>query len=355
MSGIIGHTTYAILAAKAAMARRLPVGPIAHQHFSSYLAGAYLGCDVQTLPEAVCVDTQEEVGYGTAPLEKSPITGGPVKPWKLNHDGTDFTPYDIHRIFYGRAHLVFGWNETERDRTIGWDELPHYLAATVADAIELFPPSRRRLAYLFGWVTHVVGDSLIKSIQPGITLNLLDGKYTSRNRPVQDLVSFHQIGREELGIDWGSLLADLADTPVEKIQPHYMRAAKPSGRLAWDFPYDWCEQFEPLLVKVLAQNRRYQRIRNGRLLEQMALRRVGRDWVCDDRLSRRAGGLSYAEMLEAARKAGFRHALWQIAERIADVFEQIVRLQPLLHDFPTDLGPNWKNITRTWRPGLRPL
>jgi len=349
MSGIIGHTTYAILAAKAALARRLPVGPIVCHNLPSYLAGAYLGCDIQTMPEAVCVDTGEEVGYGTAPLEKSPITGGPVRPWKLRFDGTDYTPYDIHRMFYGRAHLVFGWDAADRDRTIAWDELPHYFAAAVGDAVELFPPSRRRLAYVFGWVTHVVGDSLIKSIRPGVTLNLLDGKYTPRNRPVQDLVSFHEIGQKELGIDWGSLLADLADTPVESIQPHYMRVTNPRGQLAWDFPYEWCGRLEPLMLRVLVENRRYQKIRNGRLLEEMALRRVGGAWECDDRLSRLAGGLSYAEMVDAAAKAGFRHALWQVAEQIADMFEQIVRLQPILHDFPTDLGSSWEEITHKWR------
>ena len=65
MSGIVGHTMYAILAAKAATQRRLPVAPLIGRHWASYLAGSYLGCDIQTMPEAVCVDTGKEVGYGT--------------------------------------------------------------------------------------------------------------------------------------------------------------------------------------------------------------------------------------------------------------------------------------------------
>ena len=76
MSGIIGHVMYAVLGAKAAAARRLPVAPIIQRHWASYLAGAYLGADIQTMPEAICVDTGKEVGYGTVPLEKSPLTGG---------------------------------------------------------------------------------------------------------------------------------------------------------------------------------------------------------------------------------------------------------------------------------------
>ena len=69
MSGIIGHTMYAILAGKAAAAKKLPIAQIIHRHYASYLCGSYLGCDIQTIPEARCIDTGQEVGYGTAPLK----------------------------------------------------------------------------------------------------------------------------------------------------------------------------------------------------------------------------------------------------------------------------------------------
>ena len=48
MSGTIGHTMYAMLGAKAATQRRLAIGAIIRRHWPSYLAGSYLGCDVQT-------------------------------------------------------------------------------------------------------------------------------------------------------------------------------------------------------------------------------------------------------------------------------------------------------------------
>ena len=51
MSGIIGHTLYAVLGMRAAEARSLPVAPVLHRHLASYLAGAYLGCDIQAMPE----------------------------------------------------------------------------------------------------------------------------------------------------------------------------------------------------------------------------------------------------------------------------------------------------------------
>src|SRR5262245_18641323 len=110
MSGLVGHTMYGLLGLKAAAARKLSVVPVAASHLASYLAGAYLGSDIQTMPEAVCVDTGREVGYGTVPLEKSPITGGAVRPWTLKHGDRSYTPREIHEQFYGRSHVVFGWS-----------------------------------------------------------------------------------------------------------------------------------------------------------------------------------------------------------------------------------------------------
>ena len=349
MSGIIGHTMYGVLAAKAAAARKLPVAPILHRHFASYLAGAYLGCDIQTMPEAICVDTGQEVGYGTAPLEKSPITGGRVKPWTLHFENRRYRPREIHTMFYGRSHLVFGWSRAERNNTVPWDHLADYVSDVIGDAIDLFGPGERQLAYLLGWANHVVGDSLIKSVHDGIDLKLLDGKYTPRNRPIQDLVTFHEIGQKELHLNWANLLADLAATPVEPIQFHYMRAAKSRGRLARDFSNAWEPDQEKLLRAVLKENRRYQTIRNPRILKQLKLMRTKRGWQCNAELSRRTGGLSYPEMVELADKADFRHALWQMGTAIADLYEQVVARQPLVQKLPPTDDPGWKELTARWR------
>ena len=83
MSGIVGHTLYAELALREAARRRLPFTAMLQQQRANFHAGAYLGSDIQVMPEAVCVDTGKEVGFGTVPLERSPITGGPVRQFKL--------------------------------------------------------------------------------------------------------------------------------------------------------------------------------------------------------------------------------------------------------------------------------
>jgi len=349
MSGIIGHTMYAVLAGRTAQQRKLPVAPLIHRHYASYLCGAYLGCDVQTMPEAVCVDTGNEVGYGTASLDKSPLTGGAIRPWSLSFDGKQLRPREIHRLFYGRAHLVFGWSTADRKHVVPWDHLPDYCAAVVQDAIDLYGPGERQLAYLFGWMAHIVGDSLIKSIHSGIELNLLDGKYTPRNRPIQDLVTYHEIGVRELGLNWPALLSDLAETPVEPIQLHYMRAAQPRGELASQFQNAWSPHLTPLLQVVLQENRRYQSIRNPRLVQRYRLKKTGTEWRCSEELSRTTGGLSYRDMIELADKANFRHALWTMGESIATLFEQVLERSPGLQALPEMQAVSWETLTQRWR------
>lgn len=354
MSGIIGHTMYAILAGKAAEHRRLPIVPMLHRHYASYLCGAYLGCDVQTMPEAVCVDSGNEVGYGTVDLKQSPLTGGEVTPWSLQLNDKRYRPREIHRTFYGRAHLVFGWNGVDRAHTVPWDHLADYVAAVCEDAMEHFGVGERKMAYLMGWLAHIVGDSLIKSIRPGIELNLLGGKYTPKNRPIQDLVSYHEIGVNELGLHWPALLHDLAETPVEPIQLHYMRIARPKGRLAEDFPNAWAPGLAPLLQAVLRENRRYQAIRNPRLVERYRLQKKGDQWECRAELSQQAGGLRYPEMVQLAERANFRHALWQMAEAIATLFEDVVQRAPSLQALPQQAGPSWAELTARWKKRTPP-
>ena len=349
MSGIVGHTMYAILGGKAAVQKQLPMASLIHRHYSSYLAGAYMGCDIQIMPEAICVDTGEEVGFGTAPLERSPLTGGEVKPWTLKFQGKEYRPREIHQLFYGRAHVVFGWVPAERKFTVPWDHLPDYAARVFQDARDLYGPGDRQLAYLFGWLAHIVGDSLIKSVQPGITLNLLDGKYTPANRLIQDLVTLHEVGRKELKLDWASLLADLAETPVEPVQLHYMRVSQPRGLLGTDFPDAWAPQHEALLLRVLAENRRYQQIRNPRLMKQYALKQQGTRWVCDEELSRRTGGLAYTEMVALAEEANLRHALWEMGEAVANLFSQVVERVPYLQNLPDTSVPRWEELTVRWK------
>jgi hypothetical protein len=314
MSGIVGHVMYAELAAREAERRKLPFAPAMRRHHASYLAGSYLGCDIQTLPEAVCEQTGREVGYGTVPVEKSPITGGPVRRWTLKFCCSQYTASDIHRLFYARAHLVFSWGAAEKKLAVPWERLPDYCAAVAGDATELFGPGDRALAYALGWMAHVVGDSLIKSVHPGVDLHLLNGKYTPQNRPIQDLVTFHEVGRKELGLDWKQLLTELPATPVEQVQLHYMRVAHPRGRLMKEFPDGWQPDREPLLRAVLAENRRY-------------LRPLVESWLQEMEAKAPASGLNYEQMVELAAKANFRRALDQIAKAIADLFEEVAKRQ----------------------------
>jgi len=348
MSGIIGHSFAAVLGLKAAAHRKLPLVSVAQRHFASYLAGAYLGCDIQVMPEAICVDTGREVGFGTVPLEKSPITGNAVRPFRLATPEGPLSPYQVHATFYGRSHLVFGWTKHDAGLQVPWDHLPDYFAAAIADAFTLFGPGERPLAYALGWIVHVVSDSLIKSIQPGIDLNLVDGKYTPRNRPIQDLVTFHEFGIKEFHLRWPVLFADLAETPVEPLQLHYMRATAPRGELARVFPDGWVPEAEPTLRAVLAENRRYVRHHADDVLASMELHETAHGLECSESV-RETTGLSYAEILEVSKQANFRHALWQLGEQIGEMFAAVSQRSLKLAALPADDGPGWDDIAARWR------
>lgn len=330
MSGLVGHTLYAILAAKSAEARGLRITGTLRQHFPSYLCGAYLGCDIQVMPEAVCVDTGRDVGFGTVPLEKSPLTGGKVTPWFLEHDGARHRPKEIHQMFYGRSHLVFGWAGDDAKFAVPWDHLPDYCALVMRDLLNRREPSDRSLAYLFGWMVHIVGDSLIKSVRPGIKMRLLDGTYTPRNRPIQDLFAFHEIGIKELQLDWPALFAAMAATPVEPIQPHYMRVARPQGELGGVFIEGWRPERADLLQAVLNENRRWLKQHARDVLQNMALTQGEDGPQVSTMVKTATGGLDYAPMMAMAQRSDLRGTLQTIADTAAELFAKVVAQVPAL-------------------------
>ena len=73
---------------------------------------------------------------------------------------------------------------------------------------------------------------------------------------------------------------------------------------------------------------------------QLSLKKTETGLQCDQILSERAKGLKYPQMLEVAKKANFRHALWLMGEVLVERFEEIARLttemnEVLIGDKPT--------------------
>ena len=314
MSGIIGHLTYAILGRQAVLEKAPQIALLIDEHLDSYLAGAYFGADIMTLPGGRCIVCGGEYGYGGNHPDRCPEDHIPLHPYTLTFDGVSYKPQRIHRMFYGRSHLLFGWQKEQAKFRLEWSQLPDYFEAVVADTFNFYRRPERRVAYVMGWISHVIGDALIKSIQPGLDLYLLNGTYTSQNRPIQDLFSFHYFGRTECQIDWADLMFNLAETPVESVQAHFMRLTQPCGKLAEKFPEGWLPQHKQLLYVVMGENRRYQKIRTLRLLQQLELDPVTQS--CDPELSRITGGLAFEEMMRMAEAAKFRQTLAYIGESV---------------------------------------
>ena len=98
---------------------------------------------------------------------QSPPIGGKLRPYYFAFAGKPYRPEEIHQLFHGRSHLTFGWSHPQLDLTLPWDHLPDYCAAVVEDALTLFGRGERPSGYVLGWMTHLVGDGLMKSIAPG--------------------------------------------------------------------------------------------------------------------------------------------------------------------------------------------
>ena len=109
MSGIIGHLTYAILGRQAILEKAPQTAKLIDKHFYSYLAGAYFGADIMTLPGGRCTACGGEYGYGGNHPDRCPEDHIPLHPYTLTFEGVSYSPQRIHRMFYGRSHLLFGW------------------------------------------------------------------------------------------------------------------------------------------------------------------------------------------------------------------------------------------------------
>ncbi len=211
MSGIVGHSMYAVLGLKAADAAKTSPGRdrpatfrqlrrrrLSRQRHSGHAGSGLRGHGPRG-------GLRHRAGWRKARSPAAPCasSGSPLRTARsprirCTNDSTG-----------ARTSCSAGPKSDEALR-VPWDHLPDYFAAVIDDAFELFGPGERPLAYALGWIVHVVSDSLIKGIQPGIELNLVDGRYTARNRPVQDLFTFHEIGIREFHLDWAALFRDLA-------------------------------------------------------------------------------------------------------------------------------------------------
>jgi hypothetical protein len=95
-------------------------------------------------------------------------------------------------------------------------------------------------------------------------------------------------------------------------------------------------------------NRRYVRQHARDVLASLQLHATPGGPECTPEL-RKISGLTYAEMLEAARAANFRNALWQIGEQIGEMFAAVSRRCAPLASLPASEGPNWSEITAAWK------
>jgi hypothetical protein len=54
-------------------------------------------------------------------------------------------------------------------------------------------------------------------------------------------------------------------------------------------------------------------------------------------------------MIALAGEAHYRHALWQMAEAIAEMFDAVVQRAPKLAALPAPEPGDWPELARRWR------
>lgn len=123
-----------------------------------------------------------------------------------------------------------------------------------------------------------------------------------------------------------------------------MRCLPARGKLGGLFTEGWKPESGGVLRAVLTENRRWVREHAKDVLADMALR----NGECSKRMSTLAG-MSYAAMVQAAEQARLRHALWQMGEAVAAMFEATQKRSARLAALPKDDGPDWETIGQQWK------
>ena len=156
--------------------------------------------------------------------------------------------------------------------------------------------------------------------------------------------TFHRVGIE-LELDWPALFRDMAATPVEPCQLHYMRIGERGGHLGAMFDDGWRPEHAPLLSAVLAENRRYLPQHAADVLRVVTLR----DGEASEAARRASGGLGHEQMLAMAEAAGMRRTLAAIADQCADLIEQITAQVPEWSKLPRTPDDEWATLKQQWK------
>ena len=122
----------------------------------------------------------------------------------------------------------------------------------------------------------------------------------------------------------------MAATPVEPIQPHYMRIARPAGELGSFFAEGWRPERAGLLQAVLKENRRWLKHHAQDVLRDMALTQGEDGPQVSAAVKAATGDLGYSQMMAMAERSDLRGTLQIIADTAADLFEKVVTQVPAL-------------------------
>lgn len=271
MSGSVGHQ---FIAAVTALTLRghadLPVaGPVVRcpEHART---GAYLGADIQIMPDYVCgrcgalwgivrPDFRCTCGTPAAQLQR----------FTFEHDGREWGRRSVQQVFYGRTHACLANDAPGSDRdNLPWAELPklagHMLQVASRRPSHLanatYPATNEEaVSWVVGWVSHIVQDNVVKdTVDLGVEYDILDGKYGPQTRVAYEwliLTSFSY----DLGLDPAGLLYTDTSHGDNGLLTHYLMVEQPSAYASLGMDGRWPARPEQrsLAEAVQRENRRY--------------------------------------------------------------------------------------------------
>ena len=191
-------------------------------------------------------------------------------------------------------------------------------------------PPNRPLAYVLGWMTHLVGRRPDQVGLAGRDAELARRQIHAKKSSYPGSV---HLPRRSDGRNCDST-GRLCWRMSRRLRSNQFNCticglASPRGRLAQDFPEGWVPAATGLLQAVARRESTILEALQGTGPPRDAAGANWRRWQCRDELRLATGGLSYAQMIEAAEQAATSDRLSGKSPRRSQTFGRRVRLVPI--------------------------
>lgn len=219
------HTLFAHMALDALIAARHPLAGVAARRAAVLRVAATVGCDIQCMPYQTCQGCEAWYRHDRKSDRKCLVCGEEaLADYFVDiRDGRRLKRTDIERDYYRHTHLVLGHDRgygVDPKTAPGPEEQPFpqqvvdHLTFCLKDAERAAVPrgqTENYVAFLLGWMTHVVSDALFKGCyRHAARIDFFGHQYAMAMLPAAETLSMTDISYD-FGASWPTWRADLLD------------------------------------------------------------------------------------------------------------------------------------------------